>query len=211
MSAGLENIGNAFRRCIGELGMWSASRLFVDTARTHGGDEAVAELRATLGAEFPVLDVVASSTGVAAVADGAPVAELCRELRRLVIVGLESNCLAPLVARLPASLEIVLILDSTFPIDVERVRASWSDRVTLTDLASFQRFAGTRSALLTTVYGADGYHAVVSRLWLRLHGEDVRTQFRSLIGWNVIGGAMRRYPRWLVETNVADFTDIVEQ
>lgn len=206
--SGLQGLSAAFRRCVGELGMYSASRLFVSTAAARGGAEAVDALCEAMGAEFPVLDVVASRIE----APRPTLVELSARtagLDRLVVVGLEADCLEALLQRLPPSVQVLLLPDTTFPMDEARVDAAWGDRVGRTDLASFQRFAGAHSAMLTTVYGSDGFRAVVPRVWMRCHGDDVRTQFSRLIGWNVLGGAMSRYPRWLIETDVSDFTDLV--
>lgn len=203
----LEGLAPAFRRCVGELGMWSASSLFVATARAAGGEAGVAALEEALGSEFPVLEQVA--LGFAAPDVTEEVAASCVGLRRLVVVGIESDCLAPLLARLPRTVAVALILDPTFPVDLDRLRAGWGHQVELTDLAAFQRFSGTKSALLTTVYGTDGFRAAVARVWLRCHGDDVRSQFGRLIGWNVLGATMDRFPRWLVETDIDDFTDLI--
>lgn len=205
----LHGISTAFRRCVGELGMWSAASLFVGAARGRGGEGAVEELRAALGAEFPVLEVVASGDG-----PRAPGAEralaACAGLKRLLVVGVEADCLAPLLDGLAADVRVGLLLDTTFPADLGRVEASWGPRVSLLDLGDFQRLAGPRSGLLCTVYGADAFRAVVPRVWMRCHGEDVRAQFSRLIGWNVLGGLMGSYPRWLTDTDVSDFTELVE-
>jgi hypothetical protein len=40
-------------------------------------------------------------------------------------------------------------------------------------------------------------------------GQDVRTQFRSIIGWDVLGEVMYLYPRWMTETSLADFSHVV--
>lgn len=206
--SGLVGLSAAFRRCVGELGMWSASVLFVRTAARRGGAEAVEQLREALGVEFPVLEVVATQPTTPLLALDA-VVDRCAGLDRLLVVGLEAECLEPLLDRLPAGLQVRLLLDTTFPVDEARLDAGWGARLTRTDLASFQRFAGSRSAMLTAIYGCDGYRAVVPRVWMRCHGDDVRTQFARLIGWNVLGGPMSRYPRWLTETEVSDFTDLL--
>ena len=38
---------------------------------------------------------------------------------------------------------------------------------------------------------------------------DVRTQFRELIGWEVLGGEMYVYPRWLVQAPLVDFSWVI--
>lgn len=206
--SGLGGLNAAFRRCVGELGMWTASTLFVRAAASRGGADAVEALREALGVEFPVLDVVATQPTAPLLALDAVVAR-CAGLDRLLVVGLEAACLEPLLDRLPPSVQVRLLLDTTFPVDEARLDAGWGDRLTRTDLASFQRFAGSRSAMLTTLYGSDGFRAVVPRVWMRCHGDDVRTQFARLIGWDVLGRPMSRYPRWLTETEVSDFTDLI--
>lgn len=210
----LSGLEPAFRTCAGELGMWSAARLFVNATWDAGGAQAVAALNDDLGDDYPVFDEVARR-----ILDGhAPLAapnidavvERCADLRRIVLVGVESEILGPLVDRLPADIELATLFDTTFPIDEARVRASWSSRVRLVDFGTFQYAAGARSALLTAVYGADAFHAAVVPTWARAHSPDVRPLFRRLMGVNLIGTRMASYPRWLSETPCADFTDLID-
>jgi hypothetical protein len=199
--AGLEP---AFRACAGELGVWSAARLFVNAAWAAGGSAAVTALDGDLGDRYPVVDDVARRvvTQQAPLASPAvdAVLERCAGLRHLVVVGVESELLGPLVDRLPDAVNVVALFDATFPIDEARVRASWTPRVRLVDLGSFQQAAGARSAMLTSVYSADAYRAVVSPVWVRAHSPDIRLLFRRLIGVNLVGARMASYPRWLAET-----------
>ena len=51
--------------------------------------------------------------------------------------------------------------------------------------------------------------AHVSPAWLRVIGGDARTQFRAIIGWEVLGGEMFVYPRWQMQTPVSDFSHLV--
>jgi hypothetical protein len=94
---------------------------------------------------------------------------------------------------------------------MRRVLANFGNALRIVDLADFRRWAGKRSALLTFVYGTDGHAAHVATTWLRVSGPDVRAQFRTLIGWDVLGQPMRLYPRWLVETSSDDFSVICRQ
>ncbi len=191
----------AFRTCAGELGVWSAARLFVNAAWAAGGETAVEALHDDLGLRYPVVDDVARRVLTVRAPLGPPrvdgVLARCEGLRALVVVGVEAALLGP-------------VFDSTFPVDATRVQASWAPRVRLADLASFQRAAGSRSALVTPVYGADVFRAVVAPIWVRAHGPEVRLQFRRLIGVNLVGPRMAAYPRWLIDTPADDFTDLVE-
>lgn len=208
--AGLEP---AFRASAGELGLWSASRLFVNAAWEAGGAAAVVALDEDLGGDYPVLEAVARRAIAAGRAVPPPamtaLLTLLADLRRIVVVGLEADVLGPLADRMPAGVEIQALVDATFPVDDVRLRASWTPRVRLTDVGSFHHAAGGRSALVTCLYGADNFSAVVAPVWLRVHSPDVRLLFRSLIGVNVAGPRMGAYPRWLSETTPADFTDVV--
>jgi len=210
----LTGLDPAFRACAGELGIWSAARLFVNAAWDAGGAGAVAAVDADLGGEYPVVDDVARRVLTGHAPLPAPVVdavlERCAGLRHLVVVGVEAALLGPLADRLPATVDIVALFDATFPIDESRVRASWTPRVRLADLASFQQAAGARSALLTPVYGADGFRAVVAPIWVRVHSPEVRPRFRRLIGVNLVGGRMAAYPRWLSDVPSLDFTDLID-
>lgn len=204
----------AFQQSAGELGLWSAARLFVNAAFAAGGLEAIQTIDDALGDDHPVLEHVAQQ----ALTTQAPVApppldaviDRCAGLRRIVVVAIEAEVLAVLVERLPADVDLIAIPDTMFPADRARLEASWTPRVRLTDLGAFQGAGGARSALLTPVYGADDFHAVVTAAWVRAHSRDVRLQFRRLIGVNLVGPRMAAYPRWLSETDRADFTDLVE-
>ncbi|MCC7181117.1 MAG: hypothetical protein IT177_22250 [Acidobacteria bacterium] len=204
----------AFRTCAGELGVWSAARLFVNAAWAAGGETAVEALHDDLGLRYPVVDDVARRVLTVRAPLGPPrvdgVLARCEGLRALVVVGVEAALLGPVVDSLPPQVDVVALFDSTFPVDATRVQASWAPRVRLADLASFQRAAGSRSALVTPVYGADVFRAVVAPIWVRAHGPEVRLQFRRLIGVNLVGPRMAAYPRWLIDTPADDFTDLVE-
>lgn len=210
----MSGLDPAFRACAGELGLWSAARLFVNAAWDAGGDDAVVALDEELGDGFPVLEHVAGRVRATRASLSPPRLDAligaCDGLRHVVMIGVEADILSALVARLPHDVDIVALFDATFPVDRMRVTASWAPRVRLLDLGSFQQAAGARSALVTTVYGADDFHAVVTPAWVRAHSQDVRLQFRRLIGVNIVGTRMAAYPRWLSETPRADFTTLLE-
>lgn len=208
------HIGQAFLMAAGELGMASAARLFVREMAGLGGAELVAEARDALGREYPVFDFVAHRF---LEGDGEPrldPTELRRALAgitRLVVVGLETDALDVLVSTF-SDVEMGLVAEpfGVLP-DMRRVLANFGGALRSVDLTDFRRWAGKRSALLTFVYGTDGHAAHVATTWLRVSGPDVRSQFRSLVGWDVLGEPMRLYPRWLVETSCEDFSDICRQ
>ncbi len=208
--AGLEP---AFRACAGELGLWSAARLFVNAAWDAGGAAAVTALDEDLGGDYPVLETVAQRALAMQRAVPPPglaaLMALCADLRRVVVVGIEADVLGPLADRLPAAIDIQALVDATFPVDAARLAASWLPRVRLTDVGAFHRAAGGRSALVTCLYGSDDYTAVVAPAWLRAHSPDIRLLFRNLVGVNLAGPRMSAYPRWLGETATSDFTDLV--
>lgn len=212
-AASLSGLEPAFRACAGELGLWSAARLFVNAAWEAGGADAVTALDEDLGGDYPVLEAVAQRALAASRPLPPPGVEalvtLCADLRRVVVVGIEADVLGPLADRLPATTDIQALVDATFPVDAVRLTASWTPRVRLTDVGAFHRAAGGRSALVTCLYGADDYTAVVAPVWLRVHSPDIRLLFRSLVGVNLAGPRMGAYPRWLGETATADFTDLV--
>lgn len=213
MAAPLSGLEPAFRVCAGELGLWSAARLYVNAAWAAGGAAAVAGLDDDLGGAYPVLEEVARRAlerhGPVPPPGAAGVIAACADLRRIVVVGVEADVLGPLVDVLPEAVEVLAIYDATFPVDEARVRASWTPRVEIVDVGAFHRAAGGRSALLTCVYGADAFRAVVAPIWLRVHSPDVRLLFRRLIGVDLAGARMASYPRWLGETATADFTELV--
>jgi hypothetical protein len=208
-------LDQSFSVAAAELGFCSAAWLFARELAAAGGDDLVRALRDELGRLFPVLDAV-----VAQWLDGmrAPIIEATKVLRAcagantLLVVGLEADFLDALLPEVPAfdvRRVVLLRYSSLGDVDWERVLANYEGRVDSTDLASFQRWAGTRTAVLTMAYGADAHSTHVRPAWLRLMGEDVRTQFRSFIGWDVLRRPMEVYPRWLVEVPTADFTEIV--
>lgn len=205
-----EGFCEAFRVAAGELGMCAASWLFVRTAARES-EEAVARMREALGREFPVFDAVAEAhargeRGLRI--DITAVASALAGVTRVVIVGLEASHTDSLVARL-TDVKFALVTQGSLPADWDRVIANHDGAVEPVDVGSFQSWAGPRSALLTFAYGVQGASTHVSPQWLRVADDDVRTQFRSLIAWNVLTAPMLVDPHWLVEVPVAFFTDVV--
>ncbi len=200
-------LAQSFLAAAAELGMCTAAWLFVRELAAHGGDAAVAETRDRLGRSFPVFDAVCARH-----LDGQPrapiapdaIVKACDGARRVLVVGLETDFLDALVPRLTA--EIGLLTFGELETDWPRVIANYGGKVTPCELASFQRFAGSRSALVTFLYGTGAAVGHVSPAWLRVIAGDVRTQFRTLAGWDVLGREMFVYPRWLVQTPLADFS-----
>lgn len=206
-------LADAFHLAAGELGMTSASWLFVREIADSAGEAAVSGLRDALGRSYPVLDAVARAW-----LDGArepqvnpePVLEVCRAATKLVVVGVEARFLDVLAARLAPETRIVLLEESALAPDWARVRANVPRTAASASLSDFQRHAGRSSVLLTFGYGFRG-DAVVHVLpeWLRVIGGDVRTQFRSIVLWNTLVEAPFVYPRWLSDAPVEDFTDVL--
>lgn len=201
----------AFEVAAGELGMCSAAWLFVREVAREGSDELVAELRDLLGRSFPVLDAVAATwlAGARApVVDSDRVLQACAGASQVVIVGAETLFLDDLLPRMGTT-RAALVTHGTFAVDWDRVVANYPGYLDPVDLSSFQRLAGRRSVLLTFVYGTQGESTWVDPTWLRIMGPDVRTQFRSIVGWDVLGGAPYLYPRWVVEASLADFSEVI--
>jgi hypothetical protein len=208
-------LGQAFRIAAAELGMYSAARLFLRELAAVGGDGLVREARDQLGRDYPVLDCLAERwlAGDQPCAGEAPgvaeVAAVLKGVTRLLIVGVEADHLDALVPRLAGVALGLISAGGGLEPDWHRVLANYGGRVEAVGLADLQRWAGRRSALLTFVYGTDGHTAHVNSTWLRVTGPDVRTQFRSLIGWDVLGAPMLVYPRWLVAAGHGDFSHLV--
>lgn len=202
----------AFRLAAGELGMATAAWLFAQAADEEGGAPAVAGLRDELGRTWPVLDAVCADW-LEGGRPGAPGAEALVDrlgaVARVLVVGIESRWTDALVAALPLAVRVGLLAVSPLDPDWTRLQANHGKRVELVGLADFQGWAGPRSALLTFVYGHSGDQAFVLPAWLRVAGADVRLQFRSLVGWDILRAPLMVYPRWLVTTDVASFTDLL--
>jgi hypothetical protein len=192
--------------------MFSASRLFAAQLLDEPDPRVVAEVVELLGDRYPVFDAVAHSVLSARSLppiDAAPVMHALSGLARLVVIGMEAVCLDALLERAPNELRIALVPDVLEGANLSRVAANYSGAVEFLGLDTFQGWAGRRSALLTTVYGSDGFQATVCQAWLRAHGPDVRSRFRSIIGWNVLGPKMAAHPRWLGDTSADEFAPLV--
>lgn len=209
MSALPPRLSQAFLTAAYELGMASAARLFTRELAAEGGTELVAAARDAFGREFPVWHCVASRW----LADERGV-EPCPSviepalvgIRRLLVVGLEADWLDVLLPRLERT-EVGLLLERTG--DARRVLANYEGLAVGVELGELHRWSGRHSGLLTFLYGSDRHVAHVSGVWLRVSGPDVRAQFATLVGWDILGTPMELYPRWLVETSVGDFSSLV--
>jgi hypothetical protein len=205
-------IDQAFLAVCGELGMTTASWLFVRAVARSAGDRGIAALAERVGGDFPVLEAVASGWLAGSRerhTDPTSVLEAIGNVTRLVLVGIEASFLDSLVPRLDASVKLAMIAHSPFVVDWERVLDNYADRIERVDLDTFQNWAGGKSALLTFAYGRNDSRTAVLPLWLRACGMDVRSQFRALVAWNVLDTPLERHPRWLVEVETDSFTHFV--
>jgi hypothetical protein len=205
-------LSRAFLTAAAELGMASTARLYARELLGSGGPGLLAAARDVLGREFPVFDCIAGRRldGADDVAPRAePVLAAVAGLSRLLVVGLEVDWLDELLPRLGGVDVGLLREEGTSASSFRRVLANYEGRAVGVELADLYRWSGRRSGVLTFVYGSDGHAVHVPGAWLRVSGPDVRTTFAALIGWNILGRAMDVYPRWLAETDVADFSRLV--
>jgi hypothetical protein len=202
----------ALEAAAAELGWCSASRLFVSELVAAGGDELALRAADRLSRDYPIFACVADrflAGHARRPVDPEPALAALSGIRRLVVVGLEADHLDALLPRL-GDVEVGLAkIENGIPPDWRRVLANFDDRVRAVELSEVQHWAGRLSGLMTFVYGTDRFVAHVGPAWLRVSGPDVRTQFRTLVGWDVLGAAMTMYPRWLEPTQVADFSQLV--
>lgn len=205
-------LGAAFELASAELGFEAAAWMFVEQVDALSGRDAVRALRDELGRSFSVLHFVASrwlEGGRAPKVDTTAVRRALSGVRRLLVVGLESRYLDALVRDLEPSVRIGLVTYRMQRVDWDRVVGNYAGRVEVLDLRDFQAWAGSRSALLTFVYGVRGDLMNVLSAFLRVSGPDVRTQFRDLVGWNVLGDPPEVYPRYLVEVLTSQLTALI--
>jgi hypothetical protein len=198
------------RRPPASFGMCSAAWLFARTLGDDGGPAMVAEARDQLGRDFPVFDAVCARYLAGEReprVDPTPVRAALAGVDRVLVIGVETTFLDAAVAALDC--EIGLLTYGELEVDWPRVLANYGGRVAPCELPAFQRYAGSRGALLTFLYGAQAAVAHVDPAWLRVVAGDVRTQFRELIGWEVLGGEMYVYPRWLVQAPLVDFSWVI--
>jgi hypothetical protein len=171
----------------------------------------VSELQETLGLEYSALHAVAGrwlsgDRAPRVVPDAA--LRACAGAAHVVLVGVEADWLDALVPKLDGA-RATLLTSQLVAVDWERVAANYGGRLATLDMAAVQQLAGAKSVLLTFCYGTRGEQTWVDPAWMRVSGGDVRTQFRSIIGWEVLGTPMELYPRWLAETSAADFSELV--
>lgn len=207
-----EGLSVSFLVAASELGMATASRIFVEEIARVEGERGVEDARDVLGRLYPVFDAIASSWlehGSASSADPADVMQELEGVDRVLIVGAEADGLDQLVPRLSGIATGIVADAGGLEEDLARVAMNYPGRLEIVPLGDWARWAGPRSALLTFVYGADDHVANVSPAYLRLVGPDVRAAFRSLVGWNLLGGRPRLHPLYLMETSVTDFSTIV--
>lgn len=205
----MSGLDQAFALAAAELGMASAGWIFVREAHADGGDDGVLRLRDELGRRWPVADAVCAAWLEGRrppTIDGARVTSHLADLSRLVVIGIEAWWLDALVRSLPTDVRVALMRHSELNPDWNRVLANLGERVELVELADFQSWAGRRSALLSFVYGRSPGGLFALSAWARVAGPDVRTQFRELVAWDVLGAAPSIYPRWLVSVSAEDFT-----
>lgn len=206
-------LGGAFELASAELGFAAASWMFVEHVAALSGREGVEDLRHELGASFSVLDFVATAWLEGRRAPPIQTEGVKRALsgaRRVLVVGLEARHLDALARDLDPGVRVGLLTYRLQRVEWERVLGNYEGRVEPVDLAEFQAWAGSRSAILTFVYGTRGELMNVLSAFLRVVGPDVRTQFRDIVGWDVLGGAPHVYPQYLVETLTSELTALVE-
>ncbi len=205
-------LAQAFHMTAAELGMCSAAWLFVRELAAAGGDDLVRAAGDRLGREFPVFDCIAGAFlggEREPLVDPEPALAALAGITRVLVVGLETEFLDALMPRLER-VEVGLVTESGgAPPDWRRVLANYGGHIQPAGLSEIHAWAGRRCALLTFVYGCDGHTAHVAAPWLRVSGPDVRAQFRSLVGWDILGRPMSTYPRWLVPTSRDDFSHLV--
>lgn len=201
---------DSFAATAGELGQVTASWLYLD-AVLEGWPGGATALREALGRSFPVADAVCAlaeqgrKKPVISVAAVSSALEGCDEV---VLIGYEADFVDALLAALPGR-RFALLAQSSFEVDFQRVTANHQGRLVALDFPRFQSWAGARSALLTFLYGTSESTTHVVPEWLRATGSDVRTQFRSLVGWEVLQAPLHVYPRWLEQVELSGFTHVI--
>ena len=201
----------AFRLAASELGMASAAWLFVRETAAEAGAAGVAELRDGMGRAWPVLDAVCAGWLAGTRAPEVrpdEVLPLLDGAARLVLVGYEADWVDALLRVLPDTVHAGLLQLGDPRTHWPRLFANHGARLRPLGLTEFQGWAGPRSVLATFVYGHTAQQVFVLPAWLRAAGPDVRTQFRSLLGWRILEVPMELYPRWLVAADAATLTDL---
>jgi len=156
LSALPPTLSSAFELAAQELGMLSASRLFLRELSDHGGNDVVRDARDDLGAEYPVFDHAAARwlDGASRESiDAAPVIEALQGIQWLLVVGLEADHLDVLIEQL-GDIEIGILRHSVGnPRDWRRVLANFRGRVSEVRLGDIHLWAGGKSAVLTDILG----------------------------------------------------------
>lgn len=195
-----------------ELGMFSAARLYAMEIARARGTEGVAHARDELGRDYPVFDAVATrwlSSGDVPMVDERPLVEELGDATRVLIAGTEADAFDPLIPALSHARIGFLVGGGGLEPDAARFAANFGGRLEIVPLTEWTRWAGSKSALVTIVYGTEDDVAFVPQAHLRLVGPDVRTSFRSLIGWDILGARPRLHPRFLAETRLRDFSALI--
>lgn len=203
---------SAFRLSAAELGMCSAARLFAAELHAAGGAPLLEEARDRIGPDYPIFDIVASET-----LEGRPPARInpasvvtaLGSAKLVLVIGIEAYFLDALVAALPAARIGLVLGEGGLEGERRRILANFGGRVEDVPLSDVLRWAGRRSAMLTFIYGTVSTNAYVAPVWLRVAGPDVRPQFRTLVGWDVLNRAPALYPRWVVEAPLEPFSCLV--
>lgn len=213
-SSDLSPIADSFFAAAQELGMWTASRLYLREMAREGGAAAIEAARELLSERFPIFDAAASEwleTGGASAIDIPAALRALDGVTRLLVVGVDVDPLDALVDGLDAATRIGLVAGvGELAGDLSRVLANYQGRVSLVGLGDVPRWIGRKSALATVVYGVDSNDmAYTSLAWLRVLGPDTRTQFRTLLGINVLERSPAIHPRWVAATPADDFSVVL--
>src|SRR5205823_3213042 len=130
-------LDQALAAVAGELGMATASWLFVRAVARCMGDEGVASLADRAGGAFTVLDAIGRGWlegAREARVDPGPALDAVGNVTRLVVVGVEAMLLDALVARLDPAVKIAMIAHSPFSVDWGRVLDNYGGRIERVDL-----------------------------------------------------------------------------
>lgn len=212
MSALPESLHLGFLVAASELGMLSAARLYVGEIASALGGAGIEAARDALGRDYPIFDAVATRWLERGSEPALDVRSLLHELegaRRVLVAGAEADALDALVPALTGTRVGIVVGGGGLEPDAARFAANFGGKLEIVPLTDWMRWAGARSALLTLVYGTDDDVAFVPQAHLRLVGPDVRTSFRSLVAWDLLGARPRLHPRFLAETSVGDFATVV--
>lgn len=211
MSSLPASLQQEFEVAMSERGFASAAWLFVRKVAAYGGVPLVHELRDVYGRAFPVLDAVAAAWlagQCGPTVQVGPIMAACRGIKRLLVVGLETDYLDILLPQL-VGIEVGILRFGLLELDWERVQAHYDGRASIIDMVTFQDFAGPQGAILTFLYGHGEQVTHVRPSWLRLIAADVLAQFHTLVGWDVLCRPLAVDAFWLVETTTRDFSEIV--